>query len=365
MYVILDIETTGGKFNEEGITEIAVYKFGGHSIVDQFITLVNPEKEIQEFVVSLTGINNKMLRNAPKFHEIAKRIVEITENCIIVAHNAAFDYRMLKTEFNRLGYDYFRNTLCTVSLSKKLIPEQPSYSLGKLCRNLGIPVTDRHRANGDALATVKLFQLLLEKDKEKKILQHTIKYVDNRNHKLKIKSILDDLPEEEGIYYVHNEEGNVIFIGRGKNIRFEANKLFLKQSKRALKIKDKVDSITYENTGNELFTRLKYYLQLDTLKPKYNIIRKRKMTEKNFGHDHFIIISKGRIPEESAVILIENNEVIGHAYTNLSYQTNKIEILKNILTPVKNKMLAKTIIKNYLTTNNADKIVRYELENNL
>ena len=136
MYAILDIETTGGQFNEEGITEIAIYKFDGHEVVDQFISLVNPEKPIQPFVVKLTGINNAMLRSAPKFYEIAKRIIEITENCIVVAHNASFDYRILRTEFSRLGYDFVRPTLCTVELSQKLIPGQPSYSLGKLVRGV-------------------------------------------------------------------------------------------------------------------------------------------------------------------------------------------------------------------------------------
>ena len=114
MYAIIDIETTGGKFNEEGITEIAIYKFDGHKVVDQFISLVNPEKPIQPFVVNLTGISNKMLINAPKFYEVAKRIVEITEGCIFVAHNTSFDYRILGTEFRRLGFDFKRETLCTV-----------------------------------------------------------------------------------------------------------------------------------------------------------------------------------------------------------------------------------------------------------
>ena len=161
MYAILDIETTGGQFNEEGITEIAIYKFDGHEIVDQFISLVNPEIPIQPFVVKLTGINNAMLVSAPKFFEVAKRIIEITSDCIIVAHNASFDYRILRTEFRRLGYNFEAKTICTVELAKKLIPEQPSYSLGKLVRALGIPMADRHRASGDALATVKLFKMLL------------------------------------------------------------------------------------------------------------------------------------------------------------------------------------------------------------
>ena len=171
IYAILDIETTGGKYNEEGITEIAIYKFDGHAVIDQFISLVNPEREIQPFVVNLTGINKNMLKNAPKFFEVAKRIVEITEDCIIVAHNAKFDHRILKAEFERLGFEFKRRTLCTVELSKELIPGQQSYSLGKLARSLGIPVSDRHRASGDALATVTLFKMLLAKDSKKNIIQ--------------------------------------------------------------------------------------------------------------------------------------------------------------------------------------------------
>jgi len=111
LYAILDIESTGGKYNEEGITEIAIYKFDGNEIVDQFMSLVNPEIPIQPFVVKLTGISDQMLRNAPKFHEVAKRIIEITEGCVLVAHNAVFDNRILTTEFRRLGYKFKRETL--------------------------------------------------------------------------------------------------------------------------------------------------------------------------------------------------------------------------------------------------------------
>ena len=174
MYAIVDIETTGGEYNEEGVTEIAIYKFDGIKVVDQFISLVNPLKEIQPFVVKLTGINSKMLCNAPKFHEVAKRIVEITKDCILVAHNASFDYRVLKKEFSRLGFNYERQTICTVKLSKILLPDQPSYKLGNLIRSLGIPFSDQHRAHGDAKVTLKLFEILLEKDVKKTIVNKNI-----------------------------------------------------------------------------------------------------------------------------------------------------------------------------------------------
>ena len=214
MYTILDIETTGGKFNEEGITEIAIYKFDGHTVVDQFISLVNPEKEIQPFVVKLTGINNKMLQNAPKFYEIAKRILEITKDATLVAHNTSFDYRILRTEFDRLGYNFTRNTLCTVELSKKLILDQPSYSLGKLIKALGIPMTDRHRASGDALATVQLFKLLLEKDVTKTIIQDSVKYHDKRVEKERLQKLIAAVPKELGLFYIHGADGKVIYLGR-------------------------------------------------------------------------------------------------------------------------------------------------------
>ena len=174
LYSIIDVETTGGKYNQEGITEIAIYKFDGEKIIDQFISLINPEIPIQPYVQQLTGINDKMLVNAPKFFQIAKRILEITEDSILVAHNSSFDYRMIKIEFERLGYDFNIPQLCTVKLSKKLIPDLESYKLGNLVKNLGIPISNRHRASGDALATVELFKLLLSKDLDKEILSKLI-----------------------------------------------------------------------------------------------------------------------------------------------------------------------------------------------
>lgn len=358
MYAILDIETTGGKFNEEGITEIAIYKFDGHEIVDQFISLVNPEKPIQEFVVKLTGINNKMLRNAPKFFEVAKRIVEITKNCILVAHNSSFDYRILRTEFNRLGFDFERNTLCTVELSQTLILEQPSYSLGKLTKSLGIPISDRHRATGDALATVKLFKLLLAKDDKKTIIQNAIKYFDKRLEKEKLKNLIEEIPNVLGVFYVHDTNGKVIYIGKGKNIKSEINNLFVKTSRRSLKIQERASSVSFEKTGNELFTRLKYYIELENLTPKFNFKKKFKHNEDAFNNDHFLIFDKGREIEEHAVILIENNEVSSYGYTNLAYQENNLDILKTILNKVEHKEIAKTITKNFLNRNKVKKIVR-------
>lgn len=248
-------------------------------MVDQFISLVNPEIPIQPFVVKLTGINNAMLRSAPKFFEIAKRIIEITSDCVIVAHNASFDYRILRTEFKRLGYDFESKTLCTVELSKKLIPEQPSYSLGKLVRALGIPMADRHRASGDAMATTKLFKMLLEKDVEKQILKDYIKQEIQKGIAPKLLDIINDLPNKTGVYYIHNEKGDLIYIGKSRNIKKRINQHFTGTSTKSKKIQKEVFTVSYEETGSELIALLKESEEIKINKPIFNRAQRKSLFE--------------------------------------------------------------------------------------
>ena len=270
MYAIVDIETTGGSYNEEGITEIAVYRFDGHKIVDRFSSLVNPERKIQPFVVNLTGINNEMLRSAPKFYEIAKRVIEITNDFILVAHNAQFDNRILTTEFDRLGYSFEKETLCTVELSQKLIPDMPSYSLGKLTRTLGIPISDRHRAQGDAKATVDLFKLLLTKDSGKDIITESIRKDPKRYLEPKLLDLIGDAPSATGVYYMHKEDGTIIYIGKSKNIKKRLTQHFTSDTRKSKIIQLEIASITYEKTGSELIALLKESEEIKRNKPVYN-----------------------------------------------------------------------------------------------
>jgi DNA polymerase-3 subunit epsilon len=152
VYAIVDIETTGGSSRFEKITEIAIYQHDGEKITDKFISLINPERNIPYFITNLTGITNEMVEDAPKFYEIAKRIIEFTEDRIFVAHHARFDYSFIREEFKSLGYNFKRNILDTVTLGRKLLPGHRSYSLGNICRDLNIEINGRHRAEGDALA---------------------------------------------------------------------------------------------------------------------------------------------------------------------------------------------------------------------
>lgn len=218
-----------------------------------------------------------MLRSAPKFYEIAKRIVEITEDCILVAHNAQFDYRILCTEFRRLGFEYERPSLCTVELAKDLIPNQESYSLGKLVRSLGIPVADRHRASGDAMATVKLFKMLLDKDSTKSIIQESIRL--NPKHQLEPKHIhiIEQMPTVAGVYYMHKSDGEIIYIGKSNNIKKRVNQHFTNTNPKSKKIQMQVAAVTYDTTGSELVALLKESEEIKRNNPIFNRALRRKI----------------------------------------------------------------------------------------
>lgn len=216
-----------------------------------------------------------MLRNAPKFYEVAKRIVEITEDCIVVAHNAKFDNRILKTEFKRLGFEYKKRTLCTVELAKQLIPGQQSYSLGKLTRSLGIPVSDRHRASGDALATVTLFKMLLAKDSEKSIIKDSIRLEPKLQIEPRLKDIIDELPSITGVYYMHKSDGEIIYIGKSKNIKNRVNQHFTSSTPKSKKMQLQVNAVTYEATGSELVALLKESEEIKRNKPIFNRAQRR------------------------------------------------------------------------------------------
>ncbi len=303
MYAILDIETTGGSARFEKITEIAIYIHDGQKVVKEYSTLINPEKVIPYFITRLTGIDNDMVENAPKFYEVAKEIIELTEGRIIVAHNAAFDYSFIREEYKSLGYNFHRNLLCTVRLSRVIIPGYESYSLGKLCSDLDIGNNTRHRAAGDAMATVQLFDLLLQKDRD----GHITKAITADAVALKLppylaKETLDNIPEETGVYYFYNEKKDIIYIGKSNNIRKQVlNHFSEKNHNKALKMKNEVCNITFEITGSELIALLLESDEIKKHKPRYN--RAQRNAYFNFGIFHsyneegYITLWAGRIDE--------------------------------------------------------------------
>jgi DNA polymerase III subunit epsilon len=278
MYAIIDIETTGGSAKIEKITEIAIYLHDGKEITGEFVSLVNPERNIPYFITNLTGITNEMVEDAPKFYEIAKTIVELTEGRTFVAHNARFDYSFIRNEFKSLGFNFKRNILDTVTLSRKLLPGHRSYSLGNICRDLKIGINGRHRAAGDALATVKLFEILLEKDleiygKRAGLIRNT--RISKLNPRLEL-SKLEEIPDEAGVYYFYDESGELIYIGKSRNLKQRIDThLSNNTSGRAMEMRDLIADISWEVTGSELIALLKESTEIKSNKPFYNRSQKR------------------------------------------------------------------------------------------
>jgi len=256
LYAVIDIESNGAGYRQESIIEIAIYRYDGHRIVDQFISLVNPESDITPFVQKLTKISPKMVKTAPKFHEIAKRVVEITQNTTLVGHNIEFDYRMLRQEFRRLGYEFKINTLDTIPLAQKLIPSAESYSLGKLVKSLGIPLVDQHRASGDARATLELFKLLMIKDKNSEIIQQHHEELNAKTYLNKVRDLTQDLPAEKGILYFQDKDGKIILSDFVEDLNKFSKNIFYAKAKKWAKVQQETEQIFYELTGSSLLAKL-------------------------------------------------------------------------------------------------------------
>ena len=272
MFAIIDLETTGLNPATERITEIAVYLYDGNTITGRYQQLLNPEKRIPYQITALTGISNRMVAGAPRFCEVARKIVEMTEDRIIVGHNVSFDYRFLCAEYRRLFYDYKRKTLCTKKLSRKLMPGMASYGLGAICRELRINNESRHRAGGDAKATAILFEYLrtLEKD----LLSLSLKGLNSNLGK----KITDQLPEACGVYYFLDGEDRVIYVGKSLNIRERVlSHLSNNNTRRAIEMRDRVADIHWELTGSELIALLLESDEIKKRKPIYNRSQRRTL----------------------------------------------------------------------------------------
>lgn len=380
MYTVIDIESNGAPFRKESIIEIAIYRFDGHEITDQFISLVNPESEISSFVQKLTGITSKMVLTAPKFHEIAKRVVEITQDSILVGHNIDFDYRMLRQSFKRLGYEFTINTLDTIPLAKKLIPDEKSYSLSKLCKSIGIPLSEAHRASGDARATLDLFKLLMIKDQNNEIIQSQQEENHAKNYINKIQVLTEDLPNERGILYFQNSEGKIIYSDVVEDLYKSAKKIFDSDKAKYKKLQDETEKISYELTGTDLIAKLMmqnkgfhkrqqltfglFYRKdkfiLEKIKKEQedkpllrfksftqglkaiNYIKSREelkdlveFTQKtNIKGRNEIWSSSGRTLGEKSFLVLEKGKLIGFGFYELYHQIQSLEKIKKLMLPV-------------------------------
>lgn len=273
MFAIVDIETCGSRFSfQKGrIIEICIVVHDGLRVVDKFSTLINPDCHISGFYSNISGITNEMVEGAPRFHEVAKDIIQYTEGRIFVAHNVGFDYHFIQDEFASLGYKFKRDTLCTVKMSRKLLPGKKSYSLGNLCESLGIQIENRHRAEGDAVATAKVLDILLQLKSQNPSFKTKSLYqlMSTRTEAIK-KYVLDKLPDTCGVYYFMNQAQEIIYIGKSVNMYTRALSHYNADLQKTRKMLFELHSVDYIETGSELVSLLLEAIEIKKHQPQYN-----------------------------------------------------------------------------------------------
>lgn len=283
-YAIVDIETTGGYAGSSRITEIAIVVHDGSRVVERWESLVDPGQPIPVAITALTGIDDYMVCGAPSFEDIAGQVYRLLERRIFVAHNVNFDYSFVKHELEKAGYTWSARKLCTVRMARKIRPGLPSYSLGRLCGSLSIPISNRHRAGGDADATAVLFGRLLEWDGERcidKMLARSSS--DQRLPPHLPREEFDGLPDTPGIYYFHDKHGKVIYVGKAVNIKKRVASHFTGHtiSRQRQHFLREIHHISFEASGTELIALLRECAEIKRLWPVFN--RALKRFEPKFG----------------------------------------------------------------------------------
>ncbi|PKR79790.1 exonuclease [Brumimicrobium salinarum] len=271
LYAITDLETTGGSIRDSKITEFSIFLTDGEKIIDEFTSLVNPERPIPYFISQLTGINDEMVENAPKFYELAKQIIEFIGDAIFVAHNVGFDYNVLRSEYRSLGFEFRTEHLCTVKSARKIIPGHASYSLGKLTDELGIELVGRHRARGDALATVELFHLMFQKEKDKlnEFIQSDI--IPKHLHPGLDYQTIEEIPKATGVYKFYNEDNRLIYIGKSRNIKTRVQQhLKNVKTKKGINMSKEIVRVEYDLTGSETIALIHESNLIKKYKPHFN-----------------------------------------------------------------------------------------------
>lgn len=286
-YAIVDIETTGGAPKNGGITEIAILIHDGTSIIREYETLLNPQQGIPTYITGLTGIDNFMVRHQPTFGDLEEVIWELLNDRVFVAHNVNFDYSFLREAFLNVGKELKVPKLCTVRLGRKIYPGLKSYSLGRLCETQKIEIEARHRAMGDARATAILFDRMIKSDPL--VINQLMKKNSGEGFLPPnfLSSKFKEIPQACGVYYMLNDKGTVIYVGKAINIKerfknhFSGNVLpNLKQ-----KLKSEVVDLKWELTGSEFFALLFESLEIKRLWPKYNSAL--KLPKQMFGLFHY------------------------------------------------------------------------------
>lgn len=339
LYAIVDIETTGGRAERDRITEIGIVLFDGEKVVKTFESLVNPQTYIPYGITELTGITQEIVADAPKFYEVAREVVEMTEGAIFVAHNVRFDYGFLRAAFKRLGYNYNRKKLCTVRLTRQVFPGLKSYSLSNLIQHFEIEVEDRHRALADALATTELLQFILHQDQDQAKTTEMVN-MGVRETLLPNGWTMDRihaLPESCGVYYFHDADGAIIYVGKSTNIRKRIASHFTKDTNKARRLQTDAQDVTYEITGSELLALLRESEEIKKWQPKINRAQRQRsfpyVIKRTLSPEGFISfeIAKVSVKKRKEMQVLATYPSLGAAKSRLQAIAEKFELCQKLV----------------------------------
>ncbi len=331
-FAVIDIEATGGNASRTRLMEIGIAIVDGGQIADTFSTLVNPGKKPDRYVQRLTGITPKMVARAPKFEQVAARILQLLDGCILTAHNAAFDYGLLRKEYARLGYRLEMPVLDTIDLSKHLIPGLNGYGLETLTQTLHIPVTDRHRAFGDALATAEVLKVLLQKDPGLELTRSLIRYPQNqkpRKQSKRVDWLLHRIGTQRAVLMLYDRNGRLLYAGYAHNPRQKAEKLMATHPElMRLIYRSETEAVPGRFLGRILARKIaRHHL------PPYADYR--PVNEKvDFPLPNALLYDRGRRAYEQSVLLIRNGRLEGFAYIDLEWQATDFDALHKRLIPL-------------------------------
>lgn len=317
-YAVVDIETTGGNARGSRMTEVAIRIHDGRNVIKRFETLINPEKTIPLPIFALTGIDNDMVKDAPRFADVAETVHALLDGRVFVAHNVNFDYSFIRHQLEECGYSWNPRKLCTVRMARRIRPGLASYSLGKLCDTLGIPISNRHRAGGDADATAILFGKLLEWDTEAVVTGMLKKTAPDQRLPPNLRAgDFEKLPQVPGVYYFHDRAGKVIYVGKALNLKKRVATHFTGHSinpQRQHFLRE-IHSITYEICATELMALLRECIEIKRLWPPFN--RALKRFEPKFGlflyegTDGYLRLAVGRLNKHQTSLQVFDREYDG------------------------------------------------------
>ena len=372
-YVICDIEATGLD-SDRDLIEIALITWEEDRIIEVYETLINPLRPVPEFISNLTSISNRDLKEAPKFYEVADAIRMRLEGAVFVSHNTEFDLGLLRKKFQEMGQDLKVKNFCTLKVAQLEIPGLSNYNLDALCNFFHIKITDRHRAIGDAKATLQLFKELMQLR-----LKVYPKILFLPHHEKSLKNV----PHKAGLLYFKNDQNKVIRMEACSDLEKTGRELLtVNETNRDLLIHTK--SIEFEVTGSALiaeYKKLLFYpyrphwvvvierddngenyfkvkpykkdlnglwffkefidaknkvrqlekellsdrfIYRDSAVSKEEILKHNHRIEKlskeaKFPSEHFVIVGEGRSIGEKSIVVIKNNHVLGTSYQSSYY----------------------------------------------